>query len=541
MSSSPDAFVDINLFKNNFIAIDKEFIQSIVSIASLFGKNNEYIFITNDNSTYAYGKEICSWLSFVHDPKQPQRISLLNDKKIIQVDYGYDFVVILTIDGQVYMANATNSEWNRTFRLINSDCDDRFKMIACGLYHLLLLRQDGTVFAMGANECGQITGHLPSSYDKMINIGLENIERIACGQFHSLALTNSGKIYSWGRNKYGELGLGDRKDQHIVSIVSFPNVDDQIIDCRIKDIAAGQYHSLFLMENGQLYRCGNDCPITFDDNEKNIALTPTKISNIECNATKMACSKDYPFSFILLKSPSSSSSQYYGWGNVNNKKHWQSPRKLDEQLESFSAASASIFKSPITFGLTSTIYVFESQNSISSYIQLFNRYDNYDFKFIIRNQSIFVSRCYLKMVSKHFHQLFCSADDWLEKTEIEIEKYSYNTYYAYLGLLHDCAVRIDRYNLKEFIDLAIEYKDERLMDYCHKFIQNDLDKKTLANYFSLIKNYQLLNQFHIQLGRLTIDEILPKIVNKLVENQNDSIEKFLEWFFHQQTFIEKEI
>ena len=84
------------------------------------------------DATYAYGDYICECLSLQHDPKRPQQIYILNGKKIIQVESGNEFVVVLTDDGLVYLASG-NSRWqtNNTLRLISTG-NDRFEMIAQG-------------------------------------------------------------------------------------------------------------------------------------------------------------------------------------------------------------------------------------------------------------------------------------------------------------------------------------------------------------------------------------------------------------------------
>ncbi|KAH9414571.1 hypothetical protein DERP_008767 [Dermatophagoides pteronyssinus] len=51
------------------------------------------------------------------------------------------------------------------------------------------------------------------------------------------------------------------------------------------------------------------------------------------------------------------------WGKDENIASGQ-PQKLNGQLKSFADASAMIFKYPMTYGLTSTIDVFESNCSI---------------------------------------------------------------------------------------------------------------------------------------------------------------------------------
>lgn len=39
--------------------------------------------------------------------------------------------------------------------------------------------------------------------------GLDNIKLIAVGAFHNLALQEDGTLWAWGNNEYGQLGTGD--------------------------------------------------------------------------------------------------------------------------------------------------------------------------------------------------------------------------------------------------------------------------------------------------------------------------------------------
>uniref|UniRef100_A0A6P6XVP6 Ultraviolet-B receptor UVR8-like n=1 Tax=Dermatophagoides pteronyssinus TaxID=6956 RepID=A0A6P6XVP6_DERPT len=274
--------------------------------------------MTND-ANYVYGDVICKWLSLQHDPKRPQQIHILNDKKIIQVDSGKDFVVVLTDDGLVYLASG-NSRWqtNKTLRLISTG-NDRFEMIACGQNHLMLLRQDGTVFALGCNQYGQLTGNSESSYNTLVNTGLKNVKIINGGAGHSLALTNNNQIYSWGSNVWGQLGLGRTNDRKRPSLVSFP---DGSIDSPIKNIVAGIFHSLFLFEDGQIFGCGHG---------PQNAKAPIKIP-IE-KVQSVVCKNYLNFSLALDQSL-----HYYAWGWLDDR-FSLSPKKLDGQPKSFAEAS----------------------------------------------------------------------------------------------------------------------------------------------------------------------------------------------------------
>nr|XP_046915946.1 RCC1 and BTB domain-containing protein 2-like [Dermatophagoides farinae] len=483
-----------------------------------------------EKATYAYGEKICSWLSLKHDMSKPQQISLLNDKKIVQVDSGRDIVSILTDDGQVFIASDVKSKWdtNETLRLINTG-NDCFKMIACGRGHLLMLRQDGHVFAMGDNSYGQITGNEKSSFESMIHIAkLENVELIVCGRFQSLSIANNGEIYSWGLNEFGQLGLGDEKNRNIPCLIPFPN--DDLIDIRIKDIVAGMYHSLFLFENGQLWGCGSNKygQLGLGDDIKRSKLTKIPIENVQ----QIACSKFDCFSLAY------DGSSYYAWGRNSS---WSSPKKLDYHPTSFASASTMILSSPLTFGLTSTIYEFGSHDSISyqckSIIQLFDNQDSYDVEFLIDKKRIKASKCYLKSVSEYYRRMF--SGNWTENDQVTIDDYSYETYYAYLRMLHTGKIYITRQNITELVDLANCYGDEKLMKYCQTFIRNDLNEHTMSTYSSLIEKYEM-KKLYDKLAHLTIEQVLPNVTHSILQN-NEKCIKFLKSIYDQQLLFQTDM
>ncbi|KAH7637980.1 hypothetical protein HUG17_9084 [Dermatophagoides farinae] len=501
MARSPTESIDIELFQDDFKNIDQEFLQSVISIFSFFPLifyKIQFLLMTKD-ATYAYGKEICSWLSLEDDMEadsiweminhmiKPQRISCLDDMKIVQVDYGRDFVAILTDDGRVYLAS-DDSNWktNKTLRLISND-NHRFKMIACGQYHVLMLRKDGHVFAMGCNSCGQITGNEKSSYESMVHIDkLENVKLIVCGMSHNFSLTNNGEIYSWGSNHCGQLGLGDNEDRDTPCLVAFSN--DDLINIRIKDIVAGRIFSLFLFENGQLWGCGsnNNGELGFDYDYQRSKLTKIPIENVK----QIVCSKEHNFSIAH------DGSSYYAWGRAEcaEKLYLKtSPEKLNGHPTSIVAASAMILSSKITFGLKSTIYVFGSHDSISyqckSVNQLFDNQDSYDVEFSIDKKHIKACKCYLKSVSEYYRLMF--SGNWSENDQVIINDYSYETYYAYLLMLHTGEIQINRQNITELVDLANCYDDETLMKCCEKFIWNDRNEQTIPTYLSLINKYEM--------------------------------------------------
>ena len=97
---------------------------------------------------------------------------------------------------------------------INNDV----KQISCGMYHTVILKNDGSLWSCGWNEDGQLgTGLDVSSSNKksftQVTTNTDNVKQISCGNNHTFIVKNDGSIWSCGYNYYGQLGLGT-SDSH---------------------------------------------------------------------------------------------------------------------------------------------------------------------------------------------------------------------------------------------------------------------------------------------------------------------------------------
>jgi alpha-tubulin suppressor-like RCC1 family protein len=124
--------------------------------------------------------------------------------------------------------------------------------------HSLALRADGTVWAWGRNEVGQLGNNslnaskipvqVRSSHDDFVGI-----KAIAAGGGHNLALRADGTVWAWGRNEVGQ--LGDNSLQNRVEAVRVQN--DAKKFAGVKAIAAGDAHSLAaIAQNGVVFSWG---------------------------------------------------------------------------------------------------------------------------------------------------------------------------------------------------------------------------------------------------------------------------------------------
>ena len=92
--------------------------------------------------------------------------------------------------------------------------------LAGGAAHTLILRSDGTVWAVGLNNTGQLGDGSTTSRGTPVQVsGLSDVVAIAAGAFHSMAITSTGGLYAWGGNSSGQLGDSSTTPSHVARAI----------------------------------------------------------------------------------------------------------------------------------------------------------------------------------------------------------------------------------------------------------------------------------------------------------------------------------
>ena len=123
--------------------------------------------------------------------------------------------------------------------------------LAAGDDHTLALKADGTVWAWGDNPNGELgTGNLLPSYVPVVVAGLSDVKAIAAGGNHSVALLADGTVRTWGYNNHGQLGNGSTTNSNVpVQVTGLTGV---------VGIAAGYEFTLAVLSNGTVKAWGHD-------------------------------------------------------------------------------------------------------------------------------------------------------------------------------------------------------------------------------------------------------------------------------------------
>ncbi|MBD3921857.1 hypothetical protein H8B09_24060 [Paenibacillus sp. PR3] len=146
---------------------------------------------------------------------------------------------------------------------------DHVKQVSGGYRHSLMLKEDGSVWAVGGNEHGQL-GNGKQSIDIAVEPvqveGLKDIIAVAAGDDHSLALRKDGTVWAWGGNQNGQLGIDGTGNQlRPVQVKGLSH---------IVTISAGLYESAALESSGLIWAWGLDHNI---DGIKKVTRKPERL------------------------------------------------------------------------------------------------------------------------------------------------------------------------------------------------------------------------------------------------------------------------
>ena len=88
------------------------------------------------------------------------------------------------------------------------------KAISAGYEHSMVLKQDGSVWATGRNNFGQLGTQPPNKFrTTFVQVISGDVRAIAAGDWHSMVLKHDGSLWATGKNLYGQLGDGSMLSQ----------------------------------------------------------------------------------------------------------------------------------------------------------------------------------------------------------------------------------------------------------------------------------------------------------------------------------------
>jgi len=178
--------------------------------------------------------------------------------------------------------------------------------ISTGAEHSLALMQDGTVWAWGRNNNGQLGDGTKTNRLTPVQVpNLSGIVAISAGGVHSLAIKDDGTVWSWGYNYDGQLGDGTNGPNGAKSTPAQMSGLSGIVA-----VEAGINYSLALKSDGTVWVCGVNSAGQLGIGSTTSVKVPTQIAGL---GDVVAISAQ-GYHSLALKSDGS----IWAWGNNAN-------------------------------------------------------------------------------------------------------------------------------------------------------------------------------------------------------------------------------
>lgn len=193
--------------------------------------------------------------------------------------------------------------------------------VSTGRDHSIALTEDGTVWAWGKNDLGQLgNGTINNSNNPTQVIGngghgiFDDVISISAGGSYSLALKKDGTVWIWGANFNGArgTGLGNSDPSNILtSPTQVKGINGESVLNDIKKISAGGNHSLALRQDGSLIVWGvnNFGNLGIGCNSGNCSIIKNPVLNQNINSISSIAAGDAHS--IVLKTDGT----IWGWGS----------------------------------------------------------------------------------------------------------------------------------------------------------------------------------------------------------------------------------
>ncbi|MES2297583.1 MAG: Ig-like domain-containing protein [Pseudomonadota bacterium] len=144
--------------------------------------------------------------------------------------------------------------------------------VAAGGSHTVARKADGTLLAWGLNRSGQVGDE--STIDKKVPTivagSATTWTSIAAGEFHTVALRSDGSLWAWGANQNGQLGDGSTIDRSAPKRIGTSTA--------WAAVATGKAHTIAIQKDGTLWTWGRNFNGQLGDASTTDKWIPTKIT-----------------------------------------------------------------------------------------------------------------------------------------------------------------------------------------------------------------------------------------------------------------------
>ena len=154
--------------------------------------------------------------------------------------------------------------------------------VSAGADFTVALKTDGTLWAWGGNDYGQLGNGSTTPSDLPICV-LDQVTAVSAGDYHVAALRADGSLWTWGDNLYGQLGDGTLESR---------SAPAKVLD-QAAAVSAGAGSTAALLGDQTLWTWGDNLFGQLGDGTRASRSTPAKVLD-QVTAVSMAATTPPP-------------------------------------------------------------------------------------------------------------------------------------------------------------------------------------------------------------------------------------------------------
>jgi alpha-tubulin suppressor-like RCC1 family protein len=246
------------------------------NVTTIAAFRDHCLFLKSDSTLWAMGDNVNGDLgnNSTTQTNRPQMIT----SNVTAIAAGITHSLFVKSDGSLWAMGDDSygqlGDGSNTISVLNPEMiiSNGVMAVAAGNYFSLYLTTNGTLYGMGQHDYGVLgdgmtnTGFFTNQPEFITN----GVSAIACGARHSLFIKTNGSLWAMGYDNFGQLGDGSNNSAG----VGFP---EMVVSSNVAQISAGQFHTLFIKTDGSLWGMGNNGQGELGLGAVSNQLTPTII------------------------------------------------------------------------------------------------------------------------------------------------------------------------------------------------------------------------------------------------------------------------